>query len=460
MTDENGQNALHALAAYGNSAAAMEALLTRMPPSALTATSTAGITPLFLAARSVTKGAREQALLLLEKTPKESLGARNVHGANLLHSVATSAQGLDLAQYLAAVHGECLVQQDVQGRTPLHRAVAHGKPETVLTLMGASPPAVLSMCDSDGWCPLELALFRGRLITMFASRPDIAMEKLIELSIEYGVLEKKEWKMTTPLHGALSRAKGSIAQISRLPQAKEWALVPCPTTGLLPTHYIACQWNLGRRLELATIADTITPACLTTPVVGSKETVLHLCLVYRNDQLAAELLDAYERYLDVDASDNEGDTAFVAGLKQGSARPRPVLSRVLQMSKTDCPLTVRQWRELREEVDMGLLLEICERYPRNFFHTIAEEDWLDGLTPLHCACRTLKKGNSFEPCDDVDLYQQQLQHLLPSLPHWFVAVKDHRGYTPIHTAVSNGNLPAVEVLLDIPGAEEAVMEVV
>jgi len=338
--------------------------------------------------------------------------------------------------------------------------VAHGKPETVLALLKATPPTALSMCDNEGWCPLELTLFRGRLKDAFDSGPDVAREKLIELSIEHGVMEKTEWKMTTPLHAAIAKFMGSIDQIVRLPQAKEWALVPCPSSDILPIHYIACQTSIFQRFELATFASIVTPSCLTTPLVGSGETVLHLCLAFRNDQLAADLLDAYERHLDVDAKDNQGNTAFVAGLKQGSARPRPILSRVLQMSKTDCPLTVEQWRELREGVDIGLLLEICQRYPRDFFHSTRAADWKDGTTPLHCACRARNQGNPFGPADDADLFKQQLQQLLPIVPHWFVAVKDHRSHTPIHTAVSNGNLPAVEVLLDIPGAEEAVMEVV
>mmetsp|Transcript_20686 Transcript_20686/g.79316 ORF Transcript_20686/g.79316 Transcript_20686/m.79316 type:complete len:362 (-) Transcript_20686:137-1222(-) len=285
------------------------------------------------------------------------------------------------------------------------------------------------------------------------------MERLIELSKEHGVIERKQWKLVTPLHAALALLNPELVhRISAMPQAKEWALIPCPETGLLPLHFFVSTVTVMGGMDLGVIEKCITPGCLTAPILSTGETVLHVALAH-SSYSAAEIIDAFEEHCDVDAVDNEGRTAFVSGFMTRH-HDHAVLSRVLALSKTDCPLSVKQWRVVEGKVDIYLLLEVCERYAGDYLANTTADDWKGGWTPLHSACYPLQEDALAIIGDDKELFRGRMQRLLSLLPAWFIGVKDKRGYTPIHEAVANKNFVALQLLMDIPGAEEAAMEVV
>lgn len=463
VADRFGQTLLHAMAACGGSVAALQRVLQIVGDEALATPDDRGRLPLHVAVlveQASPDAERSMALEMLKKMPRGALAHRTAEGENLLHALA---RGLDSAvvmeEFIAVLPEESLLAKDVYGRTPLHTAAEAGW-ESILPLLQASPAEVLAMEDSKGMCPLELALRRRPPGSAFSATSTCTLPAFIDAYVRNGVLEQKiTWRVISPLHIAIARHVDLVSAVAASPQAKGWALIPDPVTGVLPIHRCCSSSNsIFTARAFSPVLDLMRPEDMSRPIEGSSVTALQLAVSNKSFTAALKLLDTAGHTFNVDAHDDRGRSLLAQALLAPIPREEQsseLLRRILDLSVSPCPLTVTDWRKMRQFVDASLLVAVCSCYEENFFDSTSPGDWEGGSTPLHCACYRLHLDNSFESGDDAEAYREDLLALLQLLPQWFVTVRDGMGFTPLHCATVKGNAIAVDLLLDLPDAARA-----
>ncbi|TVQ82573.1 MAG: hypothetical protein EA357_08965 [Micavibrio sp.] len=303
---------------------------------------------------AVSEGNTDMFRVLLQNKADPYLAADDTYGTTVIDRII-SRDAVDMLDILRKA-GIDLNKPDSRGETPLYKAVAEDKPETVkkLLLWGADPlraeagqmtPVMLAF--KRGYSEVLDALLSHRTVQVNLNRPemfgmenapllhqilDFGSEELAPALLKYGVdVNIYDADGRTPIQYAIS--KGELKYVSLLAEkGADMNAMPSRGEGYLPLHFACDPWH-WKNINTTDVLRVLLFTGADPNILDKKQNATPLTVLLKKDNVAdiAGCVDVLLKFNAVtNVYDKDGKTPLLYAMELDRKKMQGIVEKLLE----------------------------------------------------------------------------------------------------------------------------------